>query len=192
MNRALQSLCTRAGVPFKHEPRHYEDYFAPGAGGDDDEGGKGHQEGPDLLVNFPQPQTFDLKGTNCAARSYLRQRYAAIEGRKAETARALYERHCTAKGEKFSVIHFHSGGRLCDEFVGLVRRICSTRPMQLNAPTELARVAVELQNALGHLLMVHGRAIISDADGNCVVAPHRARVGRAKGERAATGAPGAC
>jgi len=194
MNRGLQSLCVRAGLSFKHEPRHYEDYVAPGAC-DDDEGGKGHQQGPDLLVGFPQPRTFDLKGTNGAARSYLRQKYVAIETRKAEASRALYERHCTAKGEVFEVIHFHSGGRLCEEFVNLVKRICSTRPLHLHVPTELARMAVELQNAIGHLLMVHGRPVMVDADGKCVVAPHRARSrrGRGKGPRdTAAGAPGTC
>jgi len=174
----FQTLCARAGLSYKHEPRHYEDYVPPKSGGHDDpdEGGKGHKEGPDLLVNFPQPQTIDFKGTNGASKCYLKQRYEAIEGRKERESRALYESHCVAKGEAFHVLHFHSAGRFDDEFVAMVRRICGMRPLRLHLQVELARIAVALQTAVGHLLLVHGRPTVCDPDGELVVAPRRPKV----------------
>ena len=171
----IQTLCARAGLSYKHEPRHYENYVPPKSSDHDDpdEGGKGHREGPDLVIYFPQPQTIDFKGTNGASKYYLKQRYAAIEGRKERESRALYESHCLAKGEIFNVLHFHSGGRFDDNFVSMVRRICDVRPLRLDYRAELARISVALQTAIGQLLLVHGRPTICNSDGECVVAPRR-------------------
>jgi len=154
------SLLQGRSVLSPYEPRHYENYVAP-RGVDTEDGDRGHQEGPDLTVFFPQPQTFDFKGTNGASRAYLRQSYTSIEARKALAACELYEYHCVAKGETFHVVHFHSAGRMCDGLVGLIRRVCSVRPLQLDATVERTRVAVSLQVAIGHLLLLHGRPATS-------------------------------
>jgi len=51
--------------------------------------------------------------------------------------------------------------KMCDGLVGLIQRIYSVRPLQLDVRAERTRVAVSLQVAIGHLLLLHGRPVAS-------------------------------